>query len=170
MSKEIERKFLIDFEQVQIKEIKPNDIIRLQYIEQTYLSFNPEVRIRKINNGNGKEFYYLTVKSKGDMIREEFETQITNNIYYELLKKSQNETIIKQRYEIELEDGLIAELDQYKDFEFNTIEVEFENEEQAYDFLPPEWFGEEVTKNCKYKNRNLVKLLEIKKIKEFLNQ
>jgi len=153
---EIERKFLIDSQQIK----KSN---RVKFIEQTYLSFEPEVRIRKVTNKSfilfRNNFYYLTVKSEGNMIRNEFEIKISKRIYKELLNKAENKTIIKRRYEVQLENGLIAEIDEYKDFDFNTVEVEFKNEEQARNFIVPEWFGIDITRNNQYKNKNLARNL-----------
>lgn len=37
-------------------------------------------------------------------------------------------------------------------------EVEFETEEEANNFTPPEWFGEDVTFSGKYHNNQLSKL------------
>ena len=36
-----------------------------------------------------------------------------------------------------------------------TAEVEFDTLEQQVNFVPPSWFGEDVTENERYKNRNL---------------
>ena len=73
---EIERKFLVK---------KIPDLTNLQaiYIEQGYLSFSPEVRIRKKD-----EKFYLTVKSDGDIVREEYEIEISQNTYEELIINS----------------------------------------------------------------------------------
>jgi adenylate cyclase len=64
---EIERKFLVE---------KIPDLTNAQaiHIEQGYLSFSPEVRIRKRD-----EIFYLTVKSDGDIAREEYEIEISLN-------------------------------------------------------------------------------------------
>ena len=36
------------------------------------------------------------------------------------------------------------------------VEVEFKSLEDANKFIIPAWFGEEVTNNDKYKNKNLI--------------
>ena len=38
---------------------------------------------------------------------------------------------------------------------FDDAEVEFDSEQEAADFQPPEWFDEDVTLNRKYHNSNL---------------
>lgn len=84
---EIERKYLI----------KPDSIDYTRYekrlIEQGYLSKNPVVRVRRDN-----ENYYLTYKSKGLMIREEYNLPLTEESYLHLLKKSDGAIIRKCRY------------------------------------------------------------------------
>ncbi len=34
-------------------------------------------------------------------------------------------------------------------------EVEFDSEKKADEFVPPDWFGKEVTNEASYKNRSL---------------
>ena len=63
----------------------------------------------------------------------------------------------KKRYRIPLPDELTIELDLF-DPPFEGLilaEVEFTSEEQARAFLPPEWFGEEVTWSTEYHNSTL---------------
>lgn len=72
----------------------------------------------------------------------------------------QGKLIEKNRYDIPLYDGLIAELDIYHgDLEgLIIVETEFKTEEQADSFIVPDWFGEEITENKRYKNKNLARL------------
>ncbi|GCD12917.1 CYTH domain-containing protein [Clostridium tagluense] len=145
---EIERKFLV-------KEI-PSNLNKYvkEPIAQDYLSFKPEVRLRTRNDK-----CYLTVKGEGVFEREEYETEIKKETYLDLLKKSQGKPIQKDRYIIPLYDGLIAELDLYKNIEWlkETVEVEFKDIESARGFKVPLWFGLEVTGRAEYKNKNLAK-------------
>ena len=55
----------------------------------------------------------------------------------------------RQKYTIELDvfEGALAPL--------VLAEVEFETEEEANTFVPPEWFGEDVTFSTKYHNSTL---------------
>ena len=61
---------------------------------------------------------------------------------------------------IPLECGLTAELDIFEDSlaPLILIEVEFPTEEDALSFLPPLWFGEDVTFSGEYHNSNLSQL------------
>ena len=76
---EIERKFLI--------EKLPSDIdlssYKCRHIEQGYLCSEPVVRVRRDN-----EDYYLTSKSKGLMVREEYNLPLTAEAYNSLIKKA----------------------------------------------------------------------------------
>ena len=77
-------------------------------IQQSYISTDPVIRIRKSD-----ENYFLTFKGSGEISREEFETLITKNQYENLLKKAETKVISKTRYFIPLNDGLTAETDIY---------------------------------------------------------
>ena len=118
-------------------------------IEQGYLWTAPVVRIRRQD-----EEYWLTYKSKGLMVREEYNLPLTREAYLHLRPKTDGILICKTRYLIPLGGGLTAELDVFHDdYEgLFLVEVEFPSEEAAEAFLPPEWFGEDVTFSSAYHN------------------
>lgn len=140
---EIERKFLI-------KQL-PNNLESYPYkqIEQAYLSTEPVVRIRRSNDK-----YTLTYKSKGFLSREEYNMPLTKDSYYHLREKADGNIISKTRYLIPYDSNLTIELDVF-DSPFESLilaEVEFESEEEANAFLPPDWFAEDVTFSKEYHN------------------
>lgn len=140
---EIERKFLI--------QSLPDNLNSFPYhqIEQGYLCREPVVRIRKED-----EEYYLTYKSKGLMVREEYNLPLTKEAYIHLRPKTDGILISKKRYLIPLPPCHTIELDIFEG-ELSPLvlaEVEFDTEEEANAFLPPEWFGEDVTYSKKYHN------------------
>ena len=143
---EIERKFLIT-------ELPENlTQYNCRRIEQGYLCTAPVVRIRRQD-----EEYYLTYKSKGMMVREEYNLPLTAEAYAHLREKTDGNLISKQRYLIPLNETLTAELDIF-DAPFAPLmlaEVEFSSEEEANSFVPPAWFGEDVTFSGKYHNSYL---------------
>ena len=143
---EIERKFLIT-------ELPENlTQYNCRRIEQGYLCTAPVVRIRRQD-----EEYYLTYKSKGMMVREEYNLPLTAEAYAQLREKTEGNLISKQRYLIPLNETLTAELDIF-DAPFAPLmlaEVEFSSEEEANSFVPPAWFGEDVTFSGKYHNSYL---------------
>ena len=143
---EIERKFLIT-------ELPENlTQYNCRRIEQGYLCTAPVVRIRRQD-----EEYYLTYKSKGMMVREEYNLPLTAEAYAHLREKTDGNLISKQRYLIPLNETLTAELDIF-DAPFAPLmlaEVEFSSEEEANSFVPPAWFGDDVTFSGKYHNSYL---------------
>lgn len=145
---EIERKFLIH-QPPENLEAYPSQIL-----EQAYLCTDPVVRVRRSD-----DTYTLTYKSKGLMSREEYNLPLTAESYTHLKKKADGNIIQKRRYRIPCEGDLTIELDIFSSpFEGLILaEVEFISEEQAKAFLPPDWFGEEVTWSTEYHNSTLSK-------------
>ena len=142
---EIERKFLV-------KSLPALKNYKGMLITQGYISIDPVIRIRQTD-----DLYTLTVKSKGHLIREEFELDLTSTQFDELCKKVDYGYISKTRYLIPLDSRHTAELDTYyKDLEgLVTVEVEFDSLVDAESFTPPGWFGREVTHEPGYKNNHL---------------
>ena len=91
------------------------------------------------------------------MSREEYNLPLTAESYEHLKDKADGNIIRKRRYLISLDCGLTAELDVFEPpFQGLVLaEVEFSSEEEARAFLPPDWFGEEVTWSTKYHNSTL---------------
>ena len=143
---EIERKYLVRTlpESLESYESKK--------IAQGYLCTSPVVRIRRSNKD-----YYLTYKGSGLMVREEYNLPLTRESYEHLLAKIDGRLIAKTRYLIPLHDGLTAELDVFEGdlAPLLLVEVEFSSVEDANTFVPPEWFGEDVTNSGCYHNSYL---------------
>ena len=146
---EIERKFLI-------KKLPDNlTSYKARKIEQAYLCTDPVVRVRRDNDD-----YYLTYKSKGMIVREEYNLPLTKEAYGHLLAKADGNIITKTRYEIPEKDNLTIERDVFEG-KFDGLllaEVEFASEEEALGYIPPEWFGEDVSNSTKYHNSTLSRL------------
>lgn len=144
---EIEKKFLL-------KEI-PTDLDKYECLNlvQAYISTDPVIRLRNNNN----EEYFLTLKSKGHLVREEIEFPLTKEQFQNLWPKIESKVIKKKRYLIPLQNNLIAELDIYEDFldSLTTVEVEFPSKLEAERFKAPDWFGKDVTHDSRYKNSSL---------------
>ena len=143
---EIERKYLIrrlpeNLSQYQCKKIA-----------QGYICTSHVVRIRKSDDE-----YYLTYKGKGLMAREEYNLPLTQEGYEHMLPKIDGRLIEKSRYLIPLDGKLTAELDIFEGdlAPLIIVEVEFDSLDAANSFIPPEWFGEDVTESRKYHNSNL---------------
>lgn len=146
---EIERKYLISDIPFDLQTYPCHKI------EQGYLSTEPVIRIRRDN-----EDYILTYKSKGMMVREEYNLPLTKEAYEHLKEKIDGRLITKKRYVIPLKDSLVIELDLFSGdlAPLMLAEVEFPDEETANHFVAPTWFGEDVTFSSSYHNSTLSKL------------
>ena len=137
---EIERKYLLD----QLPENLTS--YPCKKIEQGYLSTEPVVRIRRSDDE-----YYLTYKSKGLMVREVYNLPLTKESYLHLREKADGVLISKTRYLLPLTGtDLTIELDVF-DAPYEGLylaEVEFPDEASANAFVPPVWFGKDVTYSC----------------------
>jgi len=147
MGKEIERKFLVQeddaWQQVE------GTIYRQGYLNTTK---ERTVRVRTID-----DIGYLTVKgvTKG-ATRLEFEYEIPVEEGRQMLEELCERPLIeKTRRKIEW-DGLIWEVDEFFGENEGLIIVEVELESEEQNFTKPPWAGQEVTREPRYFNANLV--------------
>lgn len=154
---EIERKYLV--------RRLPADYASYPFleIEQGYLSTSPTLRIRRMGDA-----YILTVKEHratqqgGPIINREEEFSLTAETYSHLRTKCDGIFVCKTRYRINLEEymgdrsyrGLTAELDLFHGLHegLMLVEVEFPDEEAANVFVKPDWFGDDVSLDPRYRN------------------
>lgn len=163
MTKEIERKFLLDKLPDTIK------LIGLHLIEQNYLSTGEEEsRIRKEVSGiksftSSEPRYTSTTKRGWGLIREEEEKEITREEYALLNERIQRNPIIKVRGYVRI-DGLKIEVDKYLNPELKELliaEIEFDTAQDAVDADLPSWLGKDVTDDKSYKNQNLWQKIQV---------
>ena len=142
---EIERKFRIDKLPEHLEQYPHTRLV------QGYLSTDPVVRVRQ----DGEQ-YILTYKGSGLMTREEYNLPLTKPSYEHLLQKADGILIDKVRYRIPFE-GFTIELDVFSGAHngLSLAEVEFSSEEEAHAFVPPQWFGDEVTFDGRFHNSYL---------------
>lgn len=145
---EIEKKWLVN---IDTAPINLSDYSYLM-IEQAYLNTHPVVRIRRSNDE-----YYLTYKGSGMMKRAEYNLPLNKESYEHMLPKADGKVLSKNRYLIPFGKYTI-ELDEFlKDYKgLYLAEVEFDSETEADSFIPPVWFGKEVTNEKKYHNSNMI--------------
>ena len=159
MNKEIERKFLVKEEfwkwlfsqkDIQIKRIE---------IDQSYLSYNPEIRVRRIIREN-KEWIKkacITIKSNNEnLIRDEFEYSIPFEDASKIWGSHNNFAVGKDRYVFRYK-GKTWEVDSFNGFNsgLSIAEIELGSEDEEFE-LPP-GIGEEVTEDERYYNSYLSK-------------
>ena len=90
------------------------------------------------------------------MVREESEKEISCTMYNILMDNREGGIVAKRRYYMPYGKHLI-EIDVFERHleGLMVAEVEFETEDEANAFVPPDWFGAEVTSDKRFKNKNL---------------
>jgi CYTH domain-containing protein len=153
---EIERKYLTE------KLPNLSEAFDVWKIEQAYLADKPTLRIRKKNDE-----YILTYKDhrKTDstgletaaVVNEEIEIPVPQSIYEHLLKKKIGHTVKKTRYLFRLDEKHKIELDVFEGRLKGLVmaEVEFTDVADANAFIPPAWFGKEVSGDKRFTNKSL---------------
>lgn len=147
---EIERKFLLNKLPDNLETYEKIDL------EQAYISTEPVIRVRKKVSAKSEK-YILTVKSTGLMSRQEFELDMEEKAYNNLIHKADGNIIPKSRYLIPLEKGLTLELDVFHGIFDGLVmgEIEFPDEETAKKYTPPEFISEEVTFDTRFHNSTM---------------
>lgn len=156
MPLEIERKFLPESLDSVIHQGKLK-IRSEQRIEQTYLAIDEqqELRMRRITNlATGEVEFTHTFKKGNGLSREEIEYSISEGIYEQLAKVHQAVPLTKNRITAEWE-GRFIEIDCYDQLELTVLEVEFDSEEEANVYVPPDWFGRDISSEKQYSNKTV---------------
>ncbi len=145
--KEIERKFLV---KGPVPDGLPFERIRQGYV--TVATDSVEVRLRQQGDA-----WFLTVKSGEGLVRDEHEIAIGGAEFETLWPLTAGRRVEKVRHCGKLAGGAEFELDVFEGHlaPLMLVEVEFSSEEAASIFIPPDWFGEEVTGDKRYRNRAL---------------
>ena len=145
---EIERKYLVNN--------LPADLEACPHveIEQGYLCTSPTLRIRRAGDA-----YILTVKEKvrsasSAIQNREEEFALSADRYAHLRAKCDGNLVHKTRYRVPLDGGLTAELDIFHGAHAGLllVEVEFPTLAAADAFIPPAWFGPDVSQDPRYRN------------------
>ena len=137
------------------------------HIEQSYLSFSPQVRLRAIDD----ERFVLTIKGKAEesespLVRGEREFAISRDAFLELRENAEGRVLIKTRYIIPEErmcgdsgeagfsTGRVFEIDVFEgDYAGLAVaEMEFGNVEDAEAYPTPGWARADVSDDPRYRN------------------
>ena len=154
---EIERKFVI--KKVDVDKIQ--NIVAIYDIEQIYLDYGEDVRIRERRNiRTGEIEYFYTEKNDVEYAtRDEKEKEIDENEYSKLYRRMDRSLspIYKRRYVVNSE-GSKLELDYYTFWTSQAI-MEIELGQLKEDFKIPKWIKiiKEVTGDKRYSNKGLAK-------------
>lgn len=141
MNQEQERKWLVDSLP---KNLGEGDFIRQLHVVVTK---GRDVRLRKREKPGGATTRTLTIKKGTGESREEYDTEITPEQYRNL--DGGVAAVEKRRHETQIGNHT-AEIDVYKGDLEGLVVAEVEDPEG---FEPPEWFGQEVTEDERFKNK-----------------
>lgn len=145
---EIERKFKVKCLPANLARYPKEEIL------QGYVAVQEgdvEVRLRKKANK-----HFQTVKIGSGLSRLELEIELTQEQFEALWPATEGRRLQKARYGVDVH-GRLAELDVYHGSLRGLVlaEVEFSSLRDSEEFLPPPWFGVEVTEDDHYKNKAL---------------
>ena len=148
MSTEIERKFIVSSLPRQL------DSDSGQRIRQGYVIISEddiELRIRQ-----KQDKYFQTIKMGSGLSRTEIEIELSPEQFNRMWPHTRGRRVSKMRSTLPAGD-YIAELDRFDGdlAGLVMVEVEFSSESAAHEFVPPDWFGTEVTDDKRYKNKHL---------------
>ena len=148
MHHEIERKFLVRKLPDNLTSCRSTEILQGYLVS---LDDGLQVRLRKSG-----ERYTLTFKRGSGNVREEREIQLTATQFETLWPATEGKRLVKTRSEIPLGERTV-EIDVYHERHEGLIvaEVEFDEEEAAKNFQPPDWLGDDVTGDPRYSNQLL---------------
>ena len=143
---EVERKFLVG----ELPDLSGSEATE---IEQGYLAVGADGEVRLRRKG---ESLLLTAKRGGGLSREEAEVEIDRDAFERLWAMTEDRRLHKRRHVVP-HDDLQIEVDLYAgDLDGLVVaEIEFDSEEAAREFEPPDWLGDEVTGDERYLNETL---------------
>ena len=145
---EIERKFLVK-DKTKIEQLKKEYETTKKHIVQDYIYSDAltAIRKRKIEKDGTTKFIYTVKTGRKGISVNEFEEEITEEVY-NLLKLDQSRvTIDKDRYVIPYVENLKIELDVFHG-EYEGVvfaEIEYVSEEQAKSVAIPDWFDKDIS-------------------------
>ncbi|MRS11987.1 MAG: CYTH domain-containing protein [Actinobacteria bacterium] len=144
---EIERKFLVDELPL---EVRAGEWVTMR---QGYLASAEGDAVRIRDTGG---VFTLTAKSGYGMMRGEYEIGLTPGQFETLWPGTNGRRVEKSRCSIDA-DGFRIDVDVFASTLAGLIiaEAEFTTLEQALAFVPPAWFGTEVTEDHLYSNASL---------------
>lgn len=152
MAIEIERKFIV------AAAPPPDELGAGVEIRQGYLAEEDDVEVRvRIAAADAT----LAVKAGRGMARTEVEVTLSTEQAEALWPHTLGRRIDKVRHRVAIDDsvGLAAEVDIYAGplVGLCVVEVEFEDEAAAAAFIPPPWFGRELTGQPGWSNAALAR-------------
>lgn len=162
MALEIERKFLLAADPMELISEGVITALMEQRIEQTYLAIDEsqELRVRRITDiGSGEVTHTHTFKNGNGLVREEVEYNISAGIHEQVVNAFGFQPLTKNRITAQW-NGRTVEIDIYDQIHLSVLEVEFDTLEEANAFRAPDWFGEDISSQKQYSNKTVWKQLQ----------
>ena len=146
---EIERVWVID----KLPDLSKFNVEHIHKLEHNYVLIDEpgELRCSKIQIKGFGTIYKMAIKSGNGMVRTEIEKKLSSK-EYNALKKVSKASVQKTVIDIGFAGISIYE---GKNKGLITVEVEFDTINDAKQFIPPKWFGREVTNNVRYRAKSL---------------
>jgi adenylate cyclase len=145
MHREIERKFLVRTERLPAG--ARADGARLT---QGYLAYEPSIRVRLSEGSSEGARGWITIKSKGTLVRDEFEYEVPPDDARALLALAKA-SLAKVRYRVRV-GAHTWDLDEFAGPHQGLWLAEVELGSEDEDFARPDWLGDEVTHDPRYTN------------------
>ena len=146
---EIERVWVID-RFANLKQFKSESVHKLVH-KYVRIDSDGGCSIRQIQINGAGIIYKMAVKSGNGMVRTEIEKKLTPEEYNSLKKVSKaslSKTVVYIGFAgISIYSGNAKGL--------ITVEVEFPDIRSAKQFIPPKWFGKEVTDDVRYRAKSI---------------
>ncbi len=143
-----------------------------QELPEANLAHIAEARIR-FSQQQDTTVYTLTVKSSGGEVRDEFETEISQEQFEELLQFGSEGETNKERFECPISENLIAEVDVYSGRleGLVTAEIEYDRDEISQSevemlFANLLGRGEVISEYQCFKNKNLAKTESLEEVQD----
>ena len=114
-------------------------------LRQGYLSTSPVVRIRSRETPGGAVSCRICVKGRGSLVRTEVEQEISLEKFQAICTLLPAEPVEKEQRTYTLPDGHVLECNCVEQGKYWYAEVEFASEQEAAEFVPPAFLGEELT-------------------------
>lgn len=163
MSLEIERKWILQNDQMSLHPETPyfrQAATHIFSISQKYLISQKKTSLRvriTRNDTTYTQHAYVTVKGPSNLPNavQEYEMPISLQCADDLMASTLHQPLTKTRYVIPIGGEYNAEVDVFSGVLYAGLvvaEIEFKDAIEAMEFVPPAWFGPEVTNDSAYKN------------------
>ena len=148
---EVEKTFIVK----EMPQLKKEEIADIAKVIQDYIlkDGSGELRIRKVTNKREGTKYDMAVKVGNGMIRSEVYKLLTQDEWKQL--KLVSKATLIQTLIVPVSNEFVIHIYGGKLKGLVLVEVEFPSVKEANRFIPPYWFGKEVTNDIRFRGKSL---------------